>query len=635
MIGNVLNHRYRLDAELGRGGMGVVYRGHDLLLERDVAVKMISQAGLGTEGRVRLLREAQAVAQLNHPNIITLYDAGEADGATYIVMELLDGRSLYERRPQNLDELVEIARQVCAALDHAHTHGIIHRDLKPENVIVSGTLAPSGSVDPALPAQNRDEGLRVKLTDFGLARSVASRLTTEGGLVGTVFYLPPEQALGKELDGRADLYALGVMLYELAAGRLPYSGDDPLTVISQHLHAPVVPPTTFNPDIPRPLEALILKLMSKQPEDRPASAAEVGRILERIAHKSTDILAALGAPAELSPLDRLVRGRLVGRDRELVDVKAAWQRATVQPAPETEHVLLISGESGVGKTPLVRELRALAEVSRGRVLAAECYAEGSAPYAPIAHIIREALAEPAGELELSDLVLADLARLAPEIRDRFPNLPENPPLGPQAEQQRLFESVASACAALIARGRATSRGPVESPLLFVIEDVHWADGGTLAILRHLARRSRTARLKLLLVLTYRESMLNEARGLSEVLLDFTRERLATQVRLSLFNRSQTAELLEVMFQQEIPPAFVDSVYAETEGNLFYIEEVCRTLIDEGGLYCSNCGDACWVFPQDLTHTPIPQSVRLAVQARVGKLPPDGAGRAAAGRGDRP
>ena len=190
-------------------------------------------------------------------------------------MELLDGRSLYERRPHNLDELVEIARQVCAALDHAHAHGIIHRDLKPENVIVSGTLAASGGPDPAFPGQNGDEGLRVNFTDFGLARSVASRLTTEGGIVGTVYYLPPEQALGKELDGRPDLYALGVMLYELAAGRLPYGGDDPLTVISQHLHTPVVPPTTFNPEIPRPLEALILKLMSKLPEDRPGSAAEV------------------------------------------------------------------------------------------------------------------------------------------------------------------------------------------------------------------------------------------------------------------------------------------------------------------------------------------------------------------------
>ncbi len=176
--------------------------------------------------------------------------------------------------------------------------------------------------------------------------------------------------------------------------------------------------------------------------------------------------------------------------------------------------------------------------------------------------------------------------------------------------------MATACAALIARSRRAGRGPVETPLLLVIEDIHWADGGTLAILRHLARRSRAARLKLLIVLTYRESALDEARGLSEVLLDFTRERLATQIKLNLFNRSQTAELLAVMFQQVIPPAFVDSVYAETEGNLFYIEEVCRTLIDEGGLYCSGCADACWAFPQDLAHAPIPQSVRLAVQARV-------------------
>ncbi len=276
MIGAVLNNRYRLDAELGQGGMGVVYRGHDTLLGRDVAVKLLSKAGLGTEGRARLLREAQAVAQLNHPNIVTLYDAGEADasagGGPFIVMELLSGVSLYERKPANIDELVEVSRQVCLALAHADEHGIIHRDLKPENVILTGRKA-NGS-----PGE-----LRVKLTDFGLARSLTSRQSTEGGLVGTVFYLPPEQAMGRELDGRADLYALGVMMYELAAGRLPFAGDDPLTVISQHLHAPAVPPSTYNPDIPPPLESLILRLMSKQPEDRPAGAAEVEHTLERIA----------------------------------------------------------------------------------------------------------------------------------------------------------------------------------------------------------------------------------------------------------------------------------------------------------------------------------------------------------------
>ena len=294
MIGNILNHRYRLDAELGRGGMGVVYRGHDLLLERDVAVKMISQAGLGTEGRVRLLREAQAVAQLNHPNIITALRRRRGRRRD-LHRDGVAGRTLALRAPAaepgrtGGDRPAGVRR--AGSCPHARHHPPRPQARKRHRQRRAG---PVRERRPSPPGQNRDEGLRVKLTDFGLARSVASRLTTEGGIVGTVFYLPPEQALGKELDGRADLYALGVMLYELAAGRLPYGGDDPLTVISQHLHAPVVPPTTFNPDIPRPLEALILKLMSKQPEDRPASAAEVGRILERIARKSTDILATLG-----------------------------------------------------------------------------------------------------------------------------------------------------------------------------------------------------------------------------------------------------------------------------------------------------------------------------------------------------
>src|SRR5512137_1986520 len=161
MIGTTLQNRYRLDAELGHGGMGTVYRAHDTLLDRDVAVKVLNDTGLGTEGRARLLREAQAVAKLNHPNIVAVYDAGEVDATPFIVMELVAGSSLRECPPSSLDETLRIAQQLCAALDHAHTHGIVHRDLKPENVL----LLPNGNI---------------KLMDFGLARSVASRLTREG-----------------------------------------------------------------------------------------------------------------------------------------------------------------------------------------------------------------------------------------------------------------------------------------------------------------------------------------------------------------------------------------------------------------------------------------------------------------------
>ena len=162
-----LHDRYRLGAELGRGGMGVVYRAHDTLLARDVAVKVLREPRPGDEGRARLMHEARSVASLNHPNIVTVHDVGEADGSSFIVMELVEGPSLRDRRPEALDDVLAVARHVCAALEHAHASGIVHRDLKPENVL----LAPDGTA---------------KLVDFGLARSVASRLTSAGTITGTV-----------------------------------------------------------------------------------------------------------------------------------------------------------------------------------------------------------------------------------------------------------------------------------------------------------------------------------------------------------------------------------------------------------------------------------------------------------------
>jgi len=140
MFSTLLNNRYRLQTELGRGGMGVVYRAHDTLLERDVAVKVLSDTALGAESRARLLREAQAAARLNHSNIVSVYDAGQAGGVPFIVMELVEGESLRDRRPQTLEETLSLACQVCAALEHAHAHSVIHRDLKPENVLI----APDG-----------------------------------------------------------------------------------------------------------------------------------------------------------------------------------------------------------------------------------------------------------------------------------------------------------------------------------------------------------------------------------------------------------------------------------------------------------------------------------------------------------
>jgi serine/threonine protein kinase len=308
MIGTTLHHRYRLDAELDRGGMGVVYRAHDLLLDRPVAVKVLNRPNLGPEGRARLLNEARAAARLDHPNIVAVYDAGQAgegdDGTPFIVMQLVEGESLRDQPPSSLDETLAIAGQICAALNHAHTHGIVHRDLKPENILIT----PEGVA---------------KLMDFGLALSAASRLTDDGSLAGTVFYLAPEQVLGQEIDGRADLYALGVMLYELVTGRLPFTADDPVAVLSQHLHAPVVPPTSLRVDLLPAVETAILKLLAKSPADRFATAAEAA-----VALAQAGTLATAGDVAPSGALlQGLARGRLVGRRAEVAQLRDLWARA--------------------------------------------------------------------------------------------------------------------------------------------------------------------------------------------------------------------------------------------------------------------------------------------------------------------
>ncbi len=594
MLGTTLNQRFKLMDELGRGGRGVVYRAHDELLDRDVAIKLLSEEDLGAAGRDRLLREAQVVAGLNHPNIVQVHDAGElkspqgqasgesAQDIPYIVMELIEGQNLHERPPSDLEDIVRVARQVCAALQHAHEHGILHRDLKPENVLV-------------------DSAGNAKLSDFGLARSMASRITEEGRIVGTVFYMAPEIARGQYTDGRADLYSLGILLYELTTNDLPFSEGDALAIISQHLHASVVPPMAKNPELPSGLSDLIVRLMNKRPDDRPASAAAVLEELER------DELLDPTAPAqkELALLDRIARGRFVGRKEELAELRSLWDRVLAGEG----QTLLVSGEPGVGKSRLLREFTTHVEVGGGKVFTGACYEDGGAPYAPFAQIVRQALeaqeiGENGTEPALPEFVLADLLSLAPELEPYYPDIPANPSLEPEAQQQRLFENV-------IAFFDILSR---EAPLLVVIEDAHWGDSSSLSLVRHLARRLH--RKPLMLVATYREVELDEDLPFYDVLLDLNRERLARRLKLKRLTRGLTRSLLGAVFEEDITDEFLEGVYRETEGNPFFVEEVCKALVESGELYYQG---GRWHRPS-MAELEIPQSVRVAIQARVSKLP---------------
>lgn len=561
--------------------MGIVYKAHDTLLDRDVAVKVLWTSALGSQGRARLLREAQAAARLNHPNIINIYDAGDTNGLSYIVMELLDGESLYDHKPGSMEEILRIVGQITDALEHAHAHGIIHRDLKPENVIVTS------------------QGI-AKLTDFGLSRSITARISQEGIIVGTVYYLAPEQALRQDIDLRADLYALGVLTYELVTGRLPFIADDPIGVISQHLNAPVIPPSTYNNLIPPALEALILRLMSKNPDDRPTTAADVRAALERIYEEPQEYDSSI--LAGLSPLDRLARGRLVGRQGEFNQIKNLWRSIISDRGPENpENVVVISGEAGIGKTPLVKEVRSLAQVSGARTLLGECYSRENAPYAPIVEILRAAQPFPEG---MPDLIMADLHTLAPDLETR--PVPAKVSLSPLSEQQRIFESLFALLATMAER----------QPMLVILENAQWADANTLLFMRHLARRARSAHLRLMVMITSRPGEVEEKSTFKNVLVDLSQEHLSIKIEMRPFDREKTRALLSSMFMQEITDDFLDAIYKVTEGNLFFIEQICKALIEDGSLYVEN---GQWNFC-GAGEMLLPQSVRMALQVRINRLP---------------
>ncbi len=589
-IGSLLAQRYRVEEKLGEGGMGIVYKARDTLLDRSVAIKALSPHLLGDEGLKRLLREAQSAAKLTHPNIVAIYDVIDDGDTRLIVMEYVAGRVLRTLIPLPSAEAVEIASQVCLALAYAHAHGVVHRDIKPENIIIANGIA--------------------KVMDFGLARSEGrSRLTQTGMIVGTVAYMAPEQALSGRVDSRSDLYSLGAVLYEAITGTRPFEADDPISIISMHVNVPPLSPRFYRPEIPAVLESVILRLLAKDPTQRYASADELGRVLSVAlmpaeSPGSTVAPIAEAPPATTSLFEMMTRGRLVDREGELAALKSALESMLSARG----QVVLVAGEPGIGKTRLAQELLVYARLRGSLVLVGHCYEqEATIPYVPFAEALRTAMRS-IPEDRLPALVgpyAAELVKLAPELSQLIVGLTPSPPLEPDQERLRLLNSVTGFLTGLAAM----------QPLVFMLDDLHWADAGTLQLLRHLARGIRTNRV--LILGTYRDVELDRTRPLSSILSEMNRERLYMRVLVRGLTPPHVGAMIESILQlrQPVFKEFRDLIYTETEGNPFFVEEVLKHLAEVGALYVE---DGQW-HPKPLEEIDVPQSVRDVIHRRLERV----------------
>jgi serine/threonine protein kinase len=295
--------RYRIERALGQGGMAVVYLARDEELHRLVAVKVLAEHLAGDDNfRARFLQESRLASRLSHPNVVLVYDAGETEGSPYIVMEYVPGGTIADRGKLTQEEVVPLALQACAGLQHAHDAGLVHRDVKPANLLV------------------REDDV-LKIADFGIARAAElTRLTQHGTILGTAAYLSPEQAAGAEVTAATDIYSLGAVVYELLTGRPPYEFDSLAELAAEQTDGAITPVRDLEPSVPESVEAAVMHALARDPCFRPHSASDFAHELAAASGVSAEPLLTT---AITEPLRSRTYGSLPGRSAWLWIVGAA------------------------------------------------------------------------------------------------------------------------------------------------------------------------------------------------------------------------------------------------------------------------------------------------------------------------
>jgi predicted ATPase len=581
---------YRVEALIGAGGMGQVFRAFDTRLNRPVAVKLMRTGGNDALAVERFMREARAASALNHPNIVIIHEVGETPaGDHFIVQEFIDGstlrRLLQERLP--VTTIAEIGAQIARALAAAHEAGIVHRDIKPENIMVRG------------------DGY-VKVLDFGLARAIegdadlptANLDTATGVLIGTPSYMSPERASGNPFGPPTDVFALGIVLYEMAAGRRPFIAHTSLGTIAAIMSEQPVPLSHLNAAVPLVLDDLVRRMLEKEPERRP-SAREIERQLT--AMQRADGLTTL------FPSAASARRTTVGREAQRLQLRRAY--AGVKEGRSL--IQAVTGEPGIGKTSLVEDFLAELTAStlpptlaRGRC--SERLA-GAEAYLPILEALDSLLHRSVGP-SLNE-VMKNLAptwymQVATRTLEQL-SIAELREQAPAASQERMKRELGALFQEL-------SRA---QPLVLFVDDLHWADVSTIDILNYLA--GRFAGMRVLVLVSYRPSDMALAQHpFLGIRTDLQSRGLFEEIGLRFLEAVDVERYLELQFpNHRFPADFPSVIHVKTEGSPLFMADLVRYLRDTGSIVEEN---GTWVLGSSQPDMPrdLPESVRGMIQRKI-------------------
>ena len=566
MVGSSLG-RYRIQSVLGHGGMGEVYQAIDPQLERKVAIKIMAPEAAANAPMVeRFLREGRAASALNHPNIVTIHEVGRTDsGQYYIVQELVEGQTLRRLAAGGLafDRACHVFRQLAKAMAAAHAAGIVHRDLKPENVMV------------------RHDGY-IKVLDFGLAHitlpkaaaaemETATRVTAEGTILGTTPYMSPEQINGAAVGTSSDIFSLGVVFYEMLAGKLPFTGETSLAILTAILNEHPVPLGRLKPELPPGISSLVMSMLDKDRSVRP-TAIELDETLDKIFG---------GGP--VSPIVPAAARKTVGREAERRALVDAFQ-GTVQGRGR---IATITGEPGIGKTSIVEEV--LAEIAVGPhrpvIVRGRCSERlaGAEAYLPI--------------LEVLDSLLHGHTILHQQTSGRFTEMMKT--LAPtwfvhvgmlsmeSISAQQLREETKIASPERMKRELAALFESISRtrPLVLFLDDLHWADVSTVDVLNYLAQRFSD--LRIFVMTTYRSAeMVMSKHPFLQISQDLQTRGLLQEFALEFLGQSDVERYLDMEFPgHELPAAFSALIHEKTGGSPLFMVDLLRDLKARGAISC--------------------------------------------------